>query len=53
MQIPCKCFETDVLNWDKIEDFLVQGIKPCLVRNCIVIYLEPQFRHGYIKGQHY
>jgi len=43
----------NVLNKDKIEDIIVQGTKICLIKNSIVTYLEPWFRHGYIKGQHY
>jgi hypothetical protein len=34
---------------DKIEDSMTQSIKFCLVRICIVTYLELWFRHGYIK----
>ena len=30
----------NVLNKDKIEDIMVQGIKICLVKNSIVTYLE-------------
>ena len=43
----------DVLNKDKIEDIMIQGIKNRLAKSHIVTYLELRFRHGYIVGQYY